>query len=86
LIDTAVALTSIPDAEDGFLMVFSAGPFPDADFELEWVREEDGGNVYRGQFEVEGDMQEMEGWLCPALNLYYPEAPKQLYVQIREVK
>jgi hypothetical protein len=31
-------------------------------------------------------VQEMEGWLCPALNLYYPDAPKKLYVQVREAK
>ena len=28
----------------------------------------------------------MEGWLCPALNLYYSVAPKKLYVQVREAK
>ena len=28
----------------------------------------------------------MEGWLCPALNLYYPVAPKKLYLQLREVE
>jgi hypothetical protein len=86
MIDTAVALKGIPNADDGFLMVFSAGPFPDADFDLDWVREEAGGNVYQGHFEIDGDVHEMEGWLCPALNLYYPDAPKKLYVQVREVK
>ena len=82
MIDTAVKLKGIPNADNGFLMIFSAGPFPDADFDLEWVREECGGNVYKGRFES----QEIEGWLCPALNLYYPEAPKKLYVQIRMAK
>ena len=86
MIDTAVALKGIENAENGFLMVFSAGPFPDADFEVEWVREDSGGNVYMGRFKVDGEVQEMEGWLCPALNLYYPDAPKKLYVQVREAK
>jgi len=86
MIDTAVRLKGIPNADDGFLMVFSAGPFPDADFDLEWLREEGGGNVYKARFEVGSDVQEMEGWLCPALNLYYPDAPKKLYVQVREAK
>jgi hypothetical protein len=86
LIDTAVQLKGVQNAEAGFLMVFSAGPFPDADFELEWLRTEAGGNVYRGRFEVEGEMRDMEGWLCPALNLYYPVAPKKLWVQVREAK
>ena len=86
MIDAAVELMGIQNADDGFLMIFSAGPFPDADFDLEWVREEGGGNVYKGQFEVEGEEQEMEGWLCPALTLYYPDPPQKLYVQIREAK
>jgi hypothetical protein len=85
MIDTAVKSKGIRNPEHGFLLVFSAGPFPDADFEVEWVREDSGGNVYKGRFVIEGEVQEMEGWLCPALNLYYPEAPKKLYVQLREV-
>jgi hypothetical protein len=86
MIDTAVQLKGVQNPEAGFLMVFSAGPFPDADFELEWLRAEAGGNVYRGRFQIEGEMRDMEGWLCPALNLYYPVAPKKLWVQVREVK
>ena len=84
MIDTAMALNGIPNADKGFLMVFSAGPFPD--FEVEWVREETEGNVYRAGFEIDGEVQEMEGWLCPALNLYFPDAPKKLYAQVREAK
>ncbi len=86
MIDTAVALKGIKHAEKGFLMVFSASPFPDADFEVEWVREEIEGNTYRARFEIDSEVQEMEGWLCPALNLYFPDAPKRLYVQVREAK
>jgi hypothetical protein len=48
------------------------------------VRRESGGNVYTGCFEIDGKVREMEGWLCPALGLYYPEAPARLYVQLRE--
>jgi len=83
MIDTATALKGIENAERGFLMVFSEQPFPDADFQLDWIREETGGNVYRARFEVAGETQELEGWLCPALNLYYAEAPRKLYVQVR---
>ena len=36
---------SIPNADDGFLMVFSAQPFPDADFELDWLRPDGTRNV-----------------------------------------
>lgn len=70
-----VAAAKIPNAADGFLMVFSAAPFPDAQIELDWVRQDSGGNVYRW---AETDM---EGWLCPALLKYFPEPPAKLYVQ-----
>ena len=86
MIDTAVRMKGLENAESGFLMVFSAGPFSDADFDVEWVREENDGNVYRGRFEIDGDVREMEGWFCPALNLYYPEPPTKLFVQVREAK
>src|SRR5471032_1872850 len=34
---------NIPNDEKGFLAIFSAGYFPDAQIVLEWVREEGGG-------------------------------------------
>lgn len=86
MIDTAVELKGIADANAGFLLVFSARPFPDADFELQWLREESDGDVYKARFEIEGQSRELEGWLCPALRLYYPEAPPKLYVQVRPVE
>src|SRR6185436_18564749 len=55
---------SIPNAEKGFRLLFSATPFPGYTVKLEWRREEYGGNwYYSPQFE-------MEGWLCPALFRY----------------
>jgi hypothetical protein len=75
MIERAVA--DIPDAERGFLAVFSAGYFPDAHIVLEHVRGEGGGDVYRwaetGQ----------EGWLCPALLKYFDRPPERLYIQVR---
>ncbi len=70
------ATCHIPNAARGFLAVFSAGYFPDAEIVLECVREEGGGTVYRWPEE------EMEGWLCPALFKYFPRAPKRLYVHV----
>src|SRR3984893_10628295 len=52
-----VATAHLPNACQGFLAVFSAGYFPDAQIVLEWDREEGGGNVYRWE------EKEMEGWL-----------------------
>jgi len=36
----------IPEANKGFLMVFSATPFPGHQFKLEWRRADSGGNWY----------------------------------------
>jgi len=74
MIDKVVA--GIPDADKGFRAVFSAAPFPGADFKLEWRREESGGNWYYS------DQFKMEGWLCPALLKYFPRAPREIYVKV----
>lgn len=59
MIDRLVA--AIPDAKQGFRLIFSPRPFPGYTVQLEWRREEYGGNWYWcPQFEL-------EGWLCPAL-------------------
>lgn len=75
MIDRAIA--HIPNAEQGFLLVFSAGYFPDAQIVLEWDREESGGNVYLW------NKQKMEGWLCPALLKYFPDPPQNLHIQVK---
>lgn len=67
----------IPDAGKGFVMVFSAHPFPGGDYRLTWLREERSGNVYRSE-----DL-EAEGWLCPALLRYFDGPPAELYVQVK---
>ena len=74
MIDKAVA--DIPNAEKGFRAIFSASPFPGADLKLEWRREESGGNWYYS------DRFKMEGWLCPALLKYFPNAPREIYVKV----
>ena len=75
MIDRSVS--EIPDAEDGFRMLFSASPFPGYQFRLEWRRGDRSGNWY---FSPELGM---EGWLCPALFNYFDKAPKELYVQVK---
>jgi uncharacterized protein DUF6717 len=67
----------IPNAHKGFAMVFSATPFPGHQFKLEWRREEGGGNWYYSP------QLEMEGCLCPALFKYFPEAPEEIYIQVK---
>ncbi|MBW2645956.1 MAG: hypothetical protein JRE23_07235 [Deltaproteobacteria bacterium] len=63
----------IPNADQGFRLLFSASPFPGYTLKLTWVREERGGNWY---FCKEYNS---EGWLCPALFKYFDEAPKEIY-------
>jgi len=76
MIDRVVENT--PEAEKGFLMLFSATPFPGHQVKLEWRREgEFGGNWYYSP------QLDMEGWLCPALFKYFQEAPKEIYIQVK---
>ena len=73
MIDAMIA--DIPDADKGFRIVFSSSAFPSYQHKLEWVRPELSGNVYRSA------ELGMEGWLCPALFKYFPEAPAEIYLK-----
>jgi hypothetical protein len=73
MIDDAVK--NIPNASDGFRLVFSTAPFPGYQVELTLLREEYGGNWYR----QEG--KDREGWLCPALFKYFATAPQKIYAK-----
>lgn len=66
----------IPEAEKGFRLLFAPAPFPGCQAELDWEREEVGGNWYR--WGAKG----LEGWLCPALFKYFEAAPKKLYCRV----
>jgi hypothetical protein len=75
LIDRAVA--NIPDAHGGFLLLFSAAPFPGHQLRLERRRADSDGNWYHSsEFNL-------EGWLCPALLRYFERAPREIYVQVK---
>ena len=69
----------IPDAKKGFALYFSATPFPGFDIILDKIGKDMGGTWYEVH---NGDLQ---GWLCPALFLYFDEAPDQLYLKAEEV-
>lgn len=75
IIDLAVA--NIPNADRGFLLLFSATPFPGHQFRLSWRRADSGGNYYYSH------SHGLEGWLCPALLEYFDQAPKELYFQVK---
>jgi hypothetical protein len=74
-IDTMIdrLIENIPNAQQGFRLLFSPMPFPGYTVKLEWRRSEYGGNWYWSP-----DYQ-MEGWLCPALFKYFTEAPRELF-------
>jgi hypothetical protein len=81
---------AIPAAERGFTLRFSDEPFDGFDAELVWVRSDDplavpgrgesaaAGNWYSGA--IVGEV--MEGWLCPALGLYFDAAPARIFVKV----
>ncbi len=73
LIDMMVA--EILDAERGFRLIFSAGPFPGFMARICHQREEMGGHWYRW------DEKNAEGWLCPALFKYFATAPDDIYAR-----
>jgi hypothetical protein len=65
----------IPNAANGFRLVFGPHPFVDHQASLTWVRADDvEGNWYR-------DDTGREGWLCPALFCYFPSPPPRIYVR-----
>ena len=65
----------IPNARNGFVLLFSSQPFAGYQVELTLVREEFGGHWYK----VKG--LEAGGWLCPALLRYFDTAPESLYIK-----
>lgn len=78
--DTMIDLVTadMPDAANGFLLIFSSTPFPSHQIKLQWRR--GGGEL--GDWYYSEQLQ-MEGWLCPALLKYFSAAPKQIYVQVK---
>lgn len=82
MISAVVEAKNIPNADQGFAMTFSDEPFDGHDAELHWLRADDPdepmpGNWYSGT--IAGEV--MEGWLCPALGLYFDCAPARLFVR-----
>jgi hypothetical protein len=68
----------IPNADQGFNLIFSAAPFPGYQLELEWQRQDYDGNWYYSK------ALNREGWLCPALFKYFEKAPQKIYAQFQK--
>ena len=65
----------IPDAREGFILLFSSQPFAGYRVELNRIAEENGGCLYRGR------NYGVEAWLSPALFGYFETTPESLYMK-----
>jgi hypothetical protein len=65
----------IPDAREGFMLLFSSQPFAGYQVELIRIAEEAGGCLYRGK------NYSAEAWLSPALFTYFETTPESLYMK-----
>ncbi len=75
-----ILVQDIPDAAQGFKLLFSANPFPGYQAELVWQSEEYGGNWYQW------DTYHLTGWLCPALFKYFSETPQHIYCKVEPLQ
>ncbi len=74
-----VMVQDIEKADEGFTLLFSGNKFPNYQLELNRIGEEFDGWWY------ECKSLEMKGWLCPALFLYFEEAPVNLYASFSSI-
>lgn len=66
---------TIPNAANGFRLLFAAHPFDGHQTSLTWLRADPvEGNWYRSELGA-------EGWLCPALFCYFPSPPAKIFVR-----
>jgi hypothetical protein len=65
----------IPSARSGFRLLFSTSPFPGA------TRFNRIGGDLGGMWYCLADEPLTQGWLCPALFKYFPEAPEAIYAK-----
>jgi hypothetical protein len=65
----------MPDAREGFILLFSSQPFAGYRVELDRIAEENGGCLYRGK------NYSAEVWLSPALFRYFETTPGSLYMK-----
>jgi hypothetical protein len=69
----------IPNAKDGFRLLFSNFPFPEYDLILKYDDEEYGGWWYTAHG-MKG-----KGWLCAAAQNYFDGPPAEIFVKVEEI-
>ena len=68
----------IPGARDGFKLSFSSSPISDQDYVLSKLQADMGGWWYQ-------DKDGRKGWLCPAMFLFFTQAPELIHVQVNSL-
>ena len=72
---------------NGFRLLFSANPFPGYQKSFARTRADYGGTWYRlDDTKASPDAKVVEGWLCPALFKYFPEAPEKIYARAEPLR
>jgi len=71
-----VMSSHLPNAHDGFKLIFSDKEFPGYHFCAVWESEEGSGNWYTV------NENNMRGWLCPALLVFFKKAPKTIFIRV----
>jgi hypothetical protein len=78
-----VITKDIKGAEDGFVLEFSNKSIVGSTYFLTFLRSEFGGSWYRLVVN-EASGEYIDGWLCPALFKFFPQAPKHIFICVRE--
>lgn len=76
MLEELLAQQAIKNPQSGFNLMFSHLPFPGHQKVINKLREDRGGTWYKDP--DNGN----EGWLCPALLLYFSSAPESIYVSV----
>ncbi len=78
IIDNMV--NEIPNAEKGFLCIYSKNSFPTYQYQLKLKTR---GNVTTGNWYTCKELG-IDGWLCGALYKYFEVEPESIYLQVKE--
>jgi len=79
------ALKKIQNPENGFLILFSEQWFPGCDVKLALKENKYDGWLYDVESEnLQGLMPGQGAWICPYMNMYYENPPKNLYIKIEK--
>jgi hypothetical protein len=76
-------IKKLPNAENGFVLLFSEQYFPNADVKFNFKEHKMNGWTYSiEELNLKGIMPGQCAWICPYMKFYYSEPPKTLYLKI----